>query len=168
MMQRRVPRKSLLIFIMLLGTFSYNASASDMTETNAPLAIEAFEFIETQEENPENIEEIENWVQADQVVIEGLDKITARVFTAKVLINQLVRFGTLELFVRAAYRTPPTEAPDSACFIEIYDCKQGEQKEKVFSGWMFASNPALSALEHAVYDVWIKDTVLPEKIEEKS
>ncbi|MFT5180431.1 MAG: hypothetical protein ACI8S3_000304, partial [Alphaproteobacteria bacterium] len=27
----------------------------------------------------------------------------------------------------------------------------------LFSGWMFASSPALSALEHAVYDVWVVD-----------
>ncbi|HBK91552.1 MAG TPA: hypothetical protein DDZ68_07785 [Parvularcula sp.] len=27
----------------------------------------------------------------------------------------------------------------------------------VFSGWMFASSPALSALQHPVYDVWVID-----------
>jgi hypothetical protein len=29
--------------------------------------------------------------------------------------------------------------------------------EALFSGWMFASSPALSALEHPVYDVWVID-----------
>lgn len=27
--------------------------------------------------------------------------------------------------------------------------------EKIFSGWMFASSPALNPLEHPVYDVWV-------------
>ena len=105
-------------------------------------------------------EESEKWIPSDQVVIEGLDKITARVFTAKVLVNQMVRFGTLEFYVRAAYKSSPEDAPDSACFLEIYDCKQGQEKKEVFSGWMLASNPALSALEHPVYDVWIKDVIV--------
>jgi hypothetical protein len=29
--------------------------------------------------------------------------------------------------------------------------------DRVFSGWMFASTPALNALEHPVYDVWVID-----------
>ena len=29
--------------------------------------------------------------------------------------------------------------------------------EQIFSGWMFASSPGLSALEHPVYDVWVID-----------
>ena len=33
----------------------------------------------------------------------------------------------------------------------------GSERRPVFSGWMFASSPALSALEHAVYDVWVLD-----------
>lgn len=156
-MQNRILEK---IFVILCSAVVLNAS-TNATDNNSTLsAIDSFEVIEQQQDVLEDVEDIERWVKADQVVIEGLDKITARVFTAKVLINQLVRFGTLELYVRAAYRTPPEEVPDSACFLEIYDCKPGEEKEMVFSGWMFASNPALSALEHAVYDVWVKDALL--------
>ncbi|HOP18997.1 MAG TPA: DUF2155 domain-containing protein [Parvularculaceae bacterium] len=29
--------------------------------------------------------------------------------------------------------------------------------DRIFSGWMFASSPALNPLEHAVYDVWVID-----------
>jgi len=29
--------------------------------------------------------------------------------------------------------------------------------EKIFSGWMFASSPALNPLEHSVYDIWVID-----------
>ena len=35
----------------------------------------------------------------------------------------------------------------------------GEERIKVFSGWMFASSPALSAMEHAIYDVWVVDCI---------
>ena len=33
----------------------------------------------------------------------------------------------------------------------------GEQAVRTFTGWMFASSPALNALEHPVYDVWVLD-----------
>jgi hypothetical protein len=33
----------------------------------------------------------------------------------------------------------------------------GEEGTRLFSGWMFASNPALNALDHPVYDVWVID-----------
>ena len=34
---------------------------------------------------------------------------------------------------------------------------RGERPVRLFSGWMFASSPAVSALEHPVYDVWVTD-----------
>lgn len=100
-----------------------------------------------------------HWLQSDQVLIQGLDKVSARIFTAEVYVNQKVHFGSLEVFVRSAYRTPDEEQPESICFVEIFDNKPGQERQQVFSGWMFASNPALSALEHPVYDIWIKEAI---------
>jgi hypothetical protein len=68
-----------------------------------------------------------------------------------------VRFGTLDITVRACYRTPPTEPPESTAFVEIDDNRVNGERAQAFSGWMFASSPALSALEHPVYDVWVVD-----------
>lgn len=98
-----------------------------------------------------------NWLDSDKVILQGLDKITARVFTTEVFVNQKIHFGSLEIYVRSANRTPPEDKPESVAFLEIFDNKPGQQRQKVFSGWMFSSNPALSALEHPVYDIWIKE-----------
>ena len=68
-----------------------------------------------------------------------------------------MRFGTLEIIVRTCQKTPPEEPPESAAFLEIRDAKPGEAAVVLFTGWMFASSPALSALEHPVYDVWVLD-----------
>lgn len=91
------------------------------------------------------------------VVLQGLDKVTARISTFEVVVDEPVRFGTLEIAVRTCYETPPTEPPESAAFIEISEHKPGELEASLFTGWMFASSPALSALEHPVYDVWVVD-----------
>ncbi len=99
------------------------------------------------------------------VVLQGLDKITARISTFTARIGELVRFGTLEITARACYETPPVEPPESAAFLQIDAVDPGRPPERVFSGWMFASSPSLSALEHPVYDVWVLDCeeALPEE-----
>ena len=90
-------------------------------------------------------------------VLQGLDKVTARISTLDAPIGQVVHFGTLEITAHACSKTPPEEAPEAAAFLEIWEAKPGEQRREEFTGWMFASSPALSALEHPVYDVWVLD-----------
>ena len=86
-------------------------------------------------------------------LLQGLDKITARVSKFEVPVGTPLRFGTLAIRVRDCEKNPPEEAPESAAFLEIDEVRPGEPNLRVFSGWMFASSPALSALEHPVYDV---------------
>lgn len=88
-------------------------------------------------------------------VLQGLDKITARVSTFDVPVGGTVPFGSLKITVRACRKAPPIDPPESAAFMEITDAKPDEPARTVFSGWMFASSPALSALENPVYDVWV-------------
>jgi hypothetical protein len=90
-------------------------------------------------------------------VLEGLDKITARVSKFEAPVGTPVQFGTLAIRVRDCEKSPPEETPESAAFLEIDDTRTGEVRTRVFSGWMFASSPALSALEHPVYDVILLD-----------
>lgn len=94
-------------------------------------------------------------ITMDTVVLGGLDKVAARVSTFKDRVGETAKLGTLDVIARTCVTHPPEEQPESAAFIEIYDTPQGKQREKVFSGWMFASSPALSALDHPVYDVWV-------------
>lgn len=95
-------------------------------------------------------------------VLRGLDKVTARTSTIEAPVGEPVTFGTLELVVRHCDKTPPEETPEAAAFLRITEMKRGEPTESVFTGWMFASSPALSALEHPVYDVIVVDCVASE------
>jgi len=90
-------------------------------------------------------------------LLQGLDKITARVSKFEAPVGTPVRFGTLSIRVRDCEKNPPEEEPESAAFLEIDEFRPGEVNLRVFSGWMFASSPALSALEHPVYDVNLLD-----------
>ena len=90
-------------------------------------------------------------------VLQGLDKVTARISPIQAPIGEEVAFGTLVIIARTCRKRPPEETPETIAFLEIVDDKPGEPPQLVFSGWMFASSPALSALEHAVYDIWVVD-----------
>jgi len=95
------------------------------------------------------------WIQRTVVVLQGLDKVTARISTVTAPVGQTVSFGTLRISPRTCQEHPPTLAPESAAFLEIDDQPPDEAPKQVFVGWMFASSPGLNALEHPVYDVWV-------------
>ena len=94
-------------------------------------------------------------------VLQGLDKTTARISKFEAPVGKSVRFGTLVITVRDCVKHPPEEEPESAAFLQIDELRQGDPttvvSERVFSGWMFASSPALSALENPIYDIGVLD-----------
>jgi hypothetical protein len=93
-------------------------------------------------------------------VLQGLDKTTARISTIEAPLDRSVRFGGLVITARACVKRPPEEAPETAAFLQIDEILPGGTSvtaTRVFSGWMFKSSPALSALENPVYDVGVLD-----------
>ncbi len=86
-------------------------------------------------------------------VMQGLDKSTARVSRFDVPVGKPANFFTLSVVVRDCERSAPEDRPENAAFVEIYENRPGEERFRLFSGWMFSSSPALSALEHPVYDL---------------
>jgi hypothetical protein len=90
-------------------------------------------------------------------VFSGLDKITGRIISFDVTIDETVQFGALRLTPRACYTRPPSEMPNTDGFIEVDEITlQGEVK-RIFTGWMFAASPGLHGIEHPIYDVWLTD-----------
>ena len=94
------------------------------------------------------------WIEGNKLVIQGLDKITARIQTFEVNVGQTYRFGVLDIFVKRCVFSKPIFKPESLAFIKIKD-NSDRLSEVKFRGWMFASSPALNALENSVYDVSI-------------
>ncbi len=154
------------------------------------------------------------------VTLRALDKITARYTDIEIEMNQIARFGSLEIQPRFCDKRPPEEFPETTAFLEVFDTEYGSRQSdlkitiaepveddiettefeiapiagvageppameqpllerltqgqmapdtpapevfegpqaegiNIFRGWMFASSPALNALEHPVYDVWV-------------
>ncbi len=86
----------------------------------------------------------------------GVDKITGRIITFDVYINETVQFGALQVTPRVCYSRPKEEEPKTDSFVEVDEITLDRKIRRIFTGWMFAESPGLNAVEHAIYDVWLK------------
>lgn len=92
-------------------------------------------------------------------VLRTLDKVTARVSTVYAPVGGTIHFGSLAVTIDVCDKRPPEEPPESAAFVQIVENRAGQEPIDVFRGWMFASSPGLSPLQHPVYDLWVLDCV---------
>jgi hypothetical protein len=90
-------------------------------------------------------------------VFSGLDKITGRIISFDVAINETVQFGALQVTPRVCYSRPPTETPNTDAFLQVDEVTLTGEIKRIFSGWMFAASPGLNAVEHPTYDVWLTE-----------
>ena len=109
--------------------------------------------VERQEMAPPKDPRISNQV----VVFSGIDKITGRIITFDVYINETLQFGALQVTPRVCYSRDETQPPKTTTFVEVDEITLDRKIRRIFTGWMFADSPGLNAVDHAVYDVWLKD-----------
>lgn len=213
-----------VVFIAAAGVVSLAAAAQAQQPSDDPLAgIEETD----EDQDDEELSELERLSRSEDdpfagvieteqrepvsVTLRALNKTTARYTDIEIEMNQIARFGSLEIQPRTCDKRPPEEFPETTAFLEIFDTEynnresdlkitepeiiedeietqelevlpgeavgdapqfepeevqgpapiveEGPQAEgvNIFRGWMFASSPALNALEHPVYDVWVID-----------
>ncbi len=94
-------------------------------------------------------------IENTTAVFSALDKVTARISKIEIPLNETVKFGSLNVTPRVCYSRPATERPKTTSFVEIQEVQLDGKQEKLFAGWMFAESPALNAVEHPVFDVWL-------------
>jgi hypothetical protein len=90
-------------------------------------------------------------------IFSGLDKITGKIISFDVAIDETVQFGALQVTPRICYSRSASENPQTTSFIEVDEITLDRKTKRIFTGWMFASSPGLHAVEHPVYDIWLTD-----------
>lgn len=145
-----------LTFVVMLFCAAAPALAQDGVE-NAPQKFEGLDKFGI------NAQKQREMIDHPVVRLQSLDKISARTETFEMRVGSTVRFGSLFIKAQACRKAPPIEEPESAAFLQVWEVEKdhdspnlGESKW-VFSGWMFASSPALSPMDHPVFDVWVLD-----------
>jgi len=94
-------------------------------------------------------------IQNPLAVFAGLDKITGRITTFEIPVDEVRRFGALNVYPRICNSRPPTEEPKTTSFVQVDENLLSGGTRRIFSGWMLAESPGLNAVEHPVYDVWL-------------
>ncbi len=111
------------------------------------------------------------WLIGDLGVFQGLDKISARIKTFEIKVGLQKKFGVLDINLKKCVYSKPLNEPESIAFIKVLDksdqYSDAKENMPIFQGWIFASSPALNAMEHPVYDVSLisckKDNTLRNK-----
>lgn len=83
-------------------------------------------------------------------ILRGLDKIDGRVADFDVGVGETAEFGRLQITLGEC-RYPTTNPAGNAYAWLIIE----QDGERLFDGWMIASSPALNALDHPRYDIWV-------------
>ncbi len=100
---------------------------------------------------------------AERAVIRGLDKVTGHARDYTLTLGRAARIGTLEVIARSCDKNPPEERPEVRIYVEVFDhppvteTQPAAARVELFHGWLFASSPGLSAVEHPVFDIWAID-----------
>lgn len=92
-----------------------------------------------------------------KVRLRSLDKITARTMTFDAKVGTTIKFGSIYIKIQSCQKPDLQDMPEAAAFLQVWEITPEEQSKWIFSGWMFASSPALSAMDHPIYDVWVID-----------
>lgn len=92
---------------------------------------------------------------SNAVILQGLNKVSAKASKIEAIIGIPIRFGTLEIIAHSCWKSAPGDQPENAALLEINEIKQGEPPARIFLGWMFSSSPSISSLEHPFYDITV-------------
>lgn len=97
--------------------------------------------------------------QADGAVLRALDKVSGTITDQSLLKDTTVQVGTLVITLSECRY--PIDNPAGDAFARII-IRSNKQVLPLFQGWMIASSPALSSLDHGRYDVWVLRCTIPE------
>ena len=141
-----------LITSILLSSYAIAQSVSD--EITSEIIVETLEDSEFNVPVPYVDIQLEPVMsdQAQSAVLRGLDRINGTVQDIEVLVGETKTYERLEITLMACRYPKGDINSDAFAQLSIRDIREEEPR---FLGWMFASSPALSALDHPRYDVWV-------------
>ena len=84
--------------------------------------------------------------------LRGIDKISGEIYEITIKTGQAAELDRLKITLTSCRYPVGNPAGDAFAALEVTDSIDGT---RVFSGWMIASSPALSAMDHPRYDIWV-------------
>ena len=152
-----------VFLILLFYIFFSNLLVSEEKIVTTPLINideikPSFEELDDQENFSlnKNLKEKKNIksLKSFQAVLIGLDKITAKSSELTINLNEIKKFGPLEIKILKCGKAKVNNKIDSVAYIQVKDLTINQNEQVfIFNGWTFASDPNLSPFDHAIYDL---------------
>ena len=95
------------------------------------------------------------YIENKKAEIKILDKITTKVETFEIKVNDSINFNSLFIEIFACYKFPPEDIPENFVLLKIYDKIINSEDQAIYQGWMISSSPSTTPLEHPIYDLWL-------------
>tara|TARA_B100001564_G_C20416213_1_gene567982 strand:+ start:174 stop:698 length:525 start_codon:yes stop_codon:yes gene_type:complete len=154
-----------ICFYLIFFFFLFSSLIADDKIISTPLLnidkiIPSFEEVEDDNDDiysKRNLKEKENGIsklKSSQVILIGLDKITAKSSELIVNLNESKKFGPLEIKILKCGKVKVNNKIDTVAYMQVKDLTKNENdKVFIFNGWTFASDPSLTPFDHAIYDL---------------
>ena len=150
-----------LILFFLLSNFTF---AEDKITSTPLINLDKIKpsFEELNEQNDDfitdqNLKEKKksgNPPKSSHAILIGLDKITAKSSQIIVNLDEIKKFGPLEIKILKCKKVKVNNKIDNAAYMQVKDLTKNENdKVFIFNGWTFASDPSLTPFDHAIYDL---------------
>ena len=158
----KLGNKIYFIIIFFFTTQSIFSFANEKIITSPLINIEkikpSFEELDNETENfssNQNLKEKKSInLKSSQAILIGLDKITAKSSKLEVKLNEIKKFGPLEIKILKCGKVKVNNKIDSVAYMQVKDLTKNEdEKVFIFNGWTFASDPSLTPFDHAIYDL---------------
>lgn len=151
-----------LVSLLVLAACSQEPAPPGPAQTEVPKAV-----IGNANPNRTTIESDYGTPVKDRVgTLALLNKRNDLVTELKLKTGESRRVGNVVVKLATCERTLPWERPvETGAFVQVFVEERAKSDEpltwhKVFSGWLFKNSPSLNAVEHPVYDVWVKDCAM--------
>ena len=151
------------IFCFLLNSLNANEKISTTPLINLDQIKPSFEEIEEKNDNKISDKKIKNKTgkknlsSTSHAVLIGLDKITAKSSKITINLDEVKKFGPLEIKILKCGKVKLNDKIDDVAYMQVKDLTKNEnEKVFIFNGWTFSSDPSLTPFDHAIYDLQLE------------
>ena len=159
----KLGSKILLILIFIFSLNNFGLAENIITSTpliNVDKIKPSFEETIDDNENltiKRDLKEKKKSIKSQKTshaILIGLDKITAKSSKFDVNLNEIKKFGPLEIKILKCGKVKVNNKLDDVAYMQVKDLTTSEnEKVFIFNGWTFASDPSLTPFDHAIYDL---------------
>lgn len=101
--------------------------------------------------------QVEQTQRAGAASLRGLDKLNGEAIDIELKVGFSIRFGSIRIDLTDCRYPEDNPTGEAYAFLTMFEENSAGEvsKDPIFRGWMVASSPALNALDHFRYDVWV-------------